>query len=246
MKDLNSILKSLGLAESEIKIYLAALKYGASTVVQLAKYTKLSRQACYVGIEQMTERGLMSSVQHGKKRLFSAEPPDKLLAYAKRKELEMKERIHDLQEQLPTLKLQIGGEKPVVRLYEGKEGVQAFLADVQKDRPKEVYEIADADTLNALIPIEELAPVRNLLARIRSKVHGLYAKTGEFSTPEPEARHVLPNSMKDFKSNITLYGNKIALVSLEGKIYTVIIEDEHIAEGLRTLFKLGLKGLKNN
>jgi len=244
MKEINSILKSLGLAESEIKIYLAALKYGASTVVQLAKYTGLSRQACYVSIEQMTDRGLISSVQHGKKRLLSAKPPDKLLAYAKRKELEMKERINDLKEQLPKLKLQIGGEKPVIRLYEGKESIQAFLADIQKDRPKEVYEIADIDAFTTLIPTEELAPTRNLLTRIRSKVHTLYAKTGNFVTPEPEARHSLPNDMKDFKSNITVYGNKVALVSLEGKLYTVIIEDAHIAEGLRILFKNGLKGLK--
>jgi len=63
-------------------------------------------------------------------------------------------------------------------------------------------------------------------------------------TPKPEARHILPNDMKDFKSNITVYGNKVALVSLEGKLYTIIIEDAHIAEGLRILFKLGLKGLK--
>ncbi len=243
MKDFAQILKTLGLNDSELKTYLAALKHGAGTVVELTKHTGLSRQAIYLAIESMTERGLMSSVLHGKKRLFAAEPPSKLLAYAKRKESEMKERIHDLEHSLPELELQIGGERPMVRMYEGKEAVRAYLSDVQKDKPKEVHEIADLDALDIALSKEDLDPVRNEIKKTNTKVVAFYGRKSTYSSDKPHTHAIAPEH-SGFKSNITIYGNKIALVTLSGKVYSVIIEDAHLADALRLLFSLAEKGAK--
>lgn len=240
MKDFAQILKSLGLNDSELKTYLAALKHGAGTVVELTKHTHLSRQAIYLAIESMTERGLMSSVLHGKKRLFAAEPPAKLLAYAKRKEAEMKEQIHDLEHSLPELELQIGGERPTVRMYEGKEAIRAYLTDVQKDKPKEVHEIADLDALDLVLSKEDLDPVRSEIKKANAKVVAFYARKNGYQSPSPSIQG-LDIKHTGFKSNITIYGNKIALVTLSGKVFSVIIEDQHIADALRTLFDVAQK-----
>jgi len=70
MKDITPILKSLGLLDSEVKTYLASLENGPETVLDLAKLTKLSRQAVYSAIDALTERGLMSSALRGKKRYY--------------------------------------------------------------------------------------------------------------------------------------------------------------------------------
>lgn len=237
MKDFAQILKSLGLNDSELRTYLAALKHGASTVVELTKHTHLSRQAIYLAIESMTERGLMSSVLHGKKRLFAAEPPSKLLSYAKRKQSEMQDRISDLEHSLPELELQIGGEKPVVRMYEGKEAVRAYLSDVQHDKPKEVYEIADLDALDLVLSKEDLEPVRSEIKKANTKITAFYSRKNGYQGNGTHIRG-MKTEHGGFKSNITIYGNKIALLTLAGKLYSVIIEDKHLADGLRALFQI--------
>ncbi len=244
MKDIAPILKSLGLLDSEVKTYLLALENGPGTVLDLAKSTKLSRQAVYVAINALTERGLMSSALRGKKRFYAAERPSKLLAYAKRHESEMKERVQDLQQILPELELQIGGERPTVRVFEGKEGIRAIIADMGESRPKQTNEIADLQAMNTILTPEDLKPMRLELKRFGTKVRGIYAGPATGKTVEAD-RYFLPKELSGFKSDITVYDDKIALVTFEGKMYSVLIESANLAKALRTLFELAFRGVKD-
>lgn len=240
MKDISPILKSLGLLDSEVATYLAALSKGPSTVLDLAKTTGLSRQAVYGAIEMLGERGLMSSAMVGKRRLYSADDPEQLLAYAQRHEEDLRRRTEELKRALPELKLQVGGEKPVVRVYEGKEGIRAFVADAQATKPKEVYEIADLDAVRTVMPAEEVAPVRRELKKIGTKVFGIYA--GKMGETNLEADRIeLPKEFGGFNANVTIYGNKVAMITLENKLYSIIIESGALADALRALFKLAMK-----
>ncbi len=244
MKDITPILQSLGLLDSEIKTYLAALENGAGTVLELIKLTKLSRQATYVAIESLTERGLMSSVLRGKKRLYAAEPPDKLLAYAKRRDAQMHDRVSDLERALPDLQLRIGGERPVVRVLEGKEGVHAIIEDMRTRDFRDSSEIADLEALYKVLEPSDLQAMRQELKHRDVKVRGLYV-----GAPQPKIadtqRVFLPREYAGFKTNIGVYGNKIEMQSFEGKMYSVSIESELLANTLRILFDLAFKGAKD-
>jgi hypothetical protein len=187
----------------------------------------------------MTERGLMSSVMSGKKRLFTAEAPYKLLAYAKRKETEMKEEIHGLELSLPELELQLGGERPIVQMYEGKEGIRAFMEEVRKVKPKTIIEVADADAVLKAMSSEELAPFRKEVSRHQPRIKGIY--TGTIHVPtivERIERILLPANSPRFSANITVFGDRVGLVSLEGKPYSIIIENKSIAQTLELMFDL--------
>jgi sugar-specific transcriptional regulator TrmB len=244
MKDIGKILRSLGLNESEIKTYLAALKQGASTVVEITKHTHLSRQAIYLAIESMTERGLMSSVMRGKKRLFTAEPPDKLLAYAKRKEAEMREEIADLEKSLPELELQLGGERPIVRMYEGKEGIRAFLEEVKKVKPKFIHEIADADAIRKAMSADDLAPYRREVSKHKAHVKGIYTGTVNPNPNVDAERVVLDHPKERFQANISVLGDRVGFVSLEGKMYTIILENKAVAKAVEHLIDLAYEEAK--
>ncbi len=242
MKDISPLLRSLGLIDSEINIYLSALEKGPGTVLDLAKSAKLSRQAVYVAIESLTERGLMSSALRGKKRFYAAEHPDKLLAYAMRREAEMKEKMKDLERMLPELELQVGGERPVVKTFEGKEGVRAIIADIAQTKPSIMYEVTDIEAMNATLDVAtDLSPMRNVLKSIGTRVRGMYA--GEV-TGDPGTRlerYLLPKDDGRFKSNITIYGDKAALVTFEGKMHSVIIESKALVSALKVIFKYALE-----
>lgn len=243
MKDIKQILSSLGLLDSEIKTYLTALKSGASTVLDLSKSTKLSRQGVYTAIQQLTDRGLMTSVQKGKKQFFSAEDPDKLLLYAQRKEKDLEERIKDLKKSLPDLKLQVGGDKPTVRYFQGKEGLRAIIDEMMAGSTSKVYEIADLDAMRKVLSKDDLTPLRNTNIKKKKKVYGFYS--GKFEKSGVETTYYpLPKEYSNTKSSIILYGDNIALVTFEGNMHSIMIESKPLANTLRILFELSQKASK--
>ena len=124
-----SNLKLLGLSDKEAKVYLALLELGATTVIQIAQKAGVNRPTAYVQIETLTGLGLVSSYMKGKKRFFAAEPPERLGELIELKKSEIKDQQDRLQEILPELEMLFttSGERPIVRFFEGREGIKAIL-----------------------------------------------------------------------------------------------------------------------
>lgn len=242
--DIYIILKGLGFVGSEIKTYLASLEHGPATVIELTKMTKLSRQATYVVIESLTARGLMSSLIKGKKRYYVSEDPEKLLAYSRRHEIEMQERLKDLERALPALKLKQAGDRPVVKFFEGKESILTIYEDKAQDQPKETYEIGDLDAYQQTFSLEDVKEGLAMLKKIGTKVYGIYAGNPRGKTLESD-RYFLPKSQCGFKSAISLYGDKISLLSFKGKTNAVLIKNKELSQALKILFELALHGAKD-
>lgn len=245
MKKIAEILQSLGLLDSEVKTYMAALQNGASTVLELSKETSLSRQATYVAIDGLVKRGLMSSALQGKKRFYAAEHPDKLLAYAKRKTHELNEQVSDLERLVPDLELKMGGDRPVVRVYEGKEGIKAIIEDMKVTNTKKIVEITDVDAMFKVLSPEDLKSMRLELRRRGAVVEGLYSGVGTDSPTVEANRLVLTDEDSNFQSHIAVDGDKIQLVTFKGKMISVIVDSEALASTMRILFKYALHGSKH-
>jgi hypothetical protein len=207
---------------------------------------RLSRQAVYVAIESLSARGIMSNALIGKKRFYSAERPEKLLAYAKRRETEMDEHIKDLEKALPDLELSVGGERPTIKVLEGKEGLRAYLVDLNKENPKVIHELTDRAALLRVVNQDtDLEPVKKHLLKTNSFLKAMYSGPINGNRPNSEI-YELPKEYSNFGADITVYGNTIVLVSLGGKMQTVIIEDGRLAEAMRILFEISLKEAKKN
>lgn len=241
MTNIKKLLSSLGLLDSEIKTYLAALQNGPSTVIELSKQTGLSRQACYVAIEALSNRGIMSSAMHGKKRFFAAEHPEKLVSYAEHKEKNLQETIQDLKRALPELELRVGGEKPVVKVFEGKEGIRAIIEDLSEEKPQIIREITDADALYSVLTPQDLQSLRADLQKAKTQVNGIYTGTTSEKNPVQSNRIFLDENKKGFSSNISVYKNKIALMTFKGKMYSIIVESPELAQAFNILFDLAFE-----
>ena len=233
MKDINSILESLGLLESEINTYMTSLQNGPSSVIDLSKETGLSRQGVYTAIQSLGERGLMSSVKRDKKTYYAAEGPEKLLDFAKRKQEEVTERTKELKKILPELELKAGGEKPVVRLYEGKEGIKVLLEDTRQSKPKQLDEITDDHAVSTILTDDDVKEYRETLKKIKTNIRSIgHTNTGD----EPHVKRISLPKNKQFKSHISIHGNKITLMTFEGKMHSIIIESLALADAMRILF----------
>ncbi len=244
MRDVSPILRSLGFTDSEIKTYLAGLEKGPQTVIELTKVTGLSRQAVYLAIDALTERGLMSSVLRGKKNIYVSESPETLLNYSKRKEAELKAQLQKLEEVLPELRLASGGEKPVVKTYEGKDGIFAMLNELQISNVRELHEITDLVTMKKIFSFEDLRSLKEKVAQKNARVYGIYSGPVRFDVVKNKLVCELPETYSNFKGNISVNGNKSALVSFSGKMHSVIIENKAIADTLRILIELAQRSCR--
>ncbi len=242
--DIYTILKGLGFVGSEIKTYLASLEHGPATVIELTKMTKLSRQATYVVIDSLTARGLMSSLIKGKKRYYISEDPEKLLAYSRRHELEMQERLRDLERVMPSLKLKQSGDRPVVKMFEGKGGILTILEDMIISKPKTFYEISDLESIKHILKSEELIEKLQQLKKIGTTAKGLISGDPVGKTIAVK-RYYLPKEESGFKADILLYNNKIAFLSCVGKLPSIVIESEVIAHAMKILFEYAFRGARD-
>ena len=230
--------------ESEIKVYLKALESGPSAVADLSKAAGLSRQATYVAIKELTARGVFSSVLKGKKMLYAAESPDKLLAYIKSRREKMADMIKEVEESIPELKQMVSKDFPTVKMFEGREGIGAILEELKLLPNKtEIFEISDLNSMYKLLKPEDLLALRNKLKVKKATIKGIYLGGASRKVADVQ-RAFLPEKTGGFGCNVGVYGNKIIMVTFSGKIISIIIDNENLAKTLRLILGLAFQQAK--
>jgi sugar-specific transcriptional regulator TrmB len=240
MTQWKKLLHSLGLSDSEATIYLASLELGPASVQDIAKKSHVSRVTTYAVIESLTERSLMSSVEKGKKHLFAAESPERLVAFVTARLKEMETTLHEVQGAIDELKLIQRGEKPVVKMYEGSEALKAIETDILMTKPKTIEEFTNLDAIRTIHPPETREAYFEQFAKLKPKSRAILLARGK--PPQPVSADsdqiVIPRDLDlDFKGSLMTYGQKkVALCTLEGKLIAVVVESEALAKTVHALF----------
>ncbi|MBI4426893.1 MAG: hypothetical protein HY569_00175 [Candidatus Magasanikbacteria bacterium] len=145
----NELLNKLGFSDKSVKVYLAMLQLGPSSVRKLAEFCELNRGTAYDTLKWLQEKGVVTFYQKQTKQYFVAENPKKLLSLAKNQEVELKEAQERIGRAIPELQALYnkGGERPVARYYE-KDELNRILEDVlitcEEDEEK-MYRIYSAE-----------------------------------------------------------------------------------------------------
>jgi sugar-specific transcriptional regulator TrmB len=237
-------LQKLGLSEKEAKVYLASLELGPSVVQLIARKAGVNRATTYVMIESLIKKGLMSSFEKGKKRFFTAEPPEQLLAILRKQESEIKEKEKSLEELLPELRALFAGaeEKPRVRFFEGLEGLKALQNDILNSKFSSLEEFVALDECYRILPPGEKDHRQKIAEKTKDiPVRVIYTTSKGKILPQFEGkreRRFVPLEKFPFTTEINIYGSKVAIASCKGKVIGVIIENKDIADALRAFFNL--------
>ncbi len=235
-------LQNLGLSEKEAKVYTTALELGADTVQNIAKQSGINRATTYVQIDSLTEKGLMSEFDKGKKTYYVAESPNRLknLLSSIEKELEIKKT--EAGTIIPgLLSLFEGmGDRPKVRFFEGMDGATAMRDEFLKGKHKFIYGFINYDKLFEFYPDQQTG-YTDLRAKkgIKTKVF--------YSSKEPvkdanskqflrEAKYISPKKI-DLSASVTLSGNKIAISTYSKNPTSVVIESEIMAKTFVSIFE---------
>ena len=239
----NTLLKSLGFTDSESKIYLISLEMGPSSVQDIAKKANVSRVTTYAVIESLAKHGLMSTLEKGKKTLYSAESPERLVSFVNNRMKEMENTLREVQSSINELKLLQHGDKPVVRMFEGKEGLKAIFDDVLASHPDIIYEMNNHDSMTSVFDSADVKPFNDELSRRKIPIDAIVLSSKPVTSRPLAKVHQLTGGASFF-GNIFIYKDRVALTTFKGKNIYVLIQREELAQTLKELFKLAVAGTK--
>jgi sugar-specific transcriptional regulator TrmB len=236
-----TILKKLGLNDKEITVYLKLLEYGAISVRSLAELAGLNRGTTYDILKKLQESGLVSFYHQDTKQKFVAEEPAKLLKLLEQQEDAVREAKVGLEALIPELKsLQdTGGDKPVIKLYEGKAGVRFILEDVLSSVSKE--DVKEYYVYSATYSSEDIASAYPDFTKDRIKKN---IKVKAISLAEGGKTHGLDErrwlgTRDESATFVLIYADKCAFLSRDAKgaPVGVIIENQMIFTTQKIIFR---------
>jgi len=240
-------LEKIGLADKEAKVFLASLELGSSAVQEIAKKADINRATTYVIIEKLMKKGLMSSVEKGKKTYFQTEDPKRLLKLLEEQEEGLKRKEEEFKKYLPELEtlFNIAEEKPKVRFFEGKEGLITIREDYFKAKNKDVLGIFGKGEEKNIFTEQERKDALNERIKKGINLRMLYTDNEKYK-PETEppltVSRFVPREKFPLSSTFFIYDNKVSIVSLKGKLVGVIVENKEITNTFRSIFELAWNG----
>lgn len=247
-------LSQIGFSRSEAKVYLELLQIGPQAVSIIAKRLGMNRSSTYTLLGALEKKGLVSSYINGNLQFFAANDPNCLIGFLDRKCRTFdyyRNEMLALVDGFRTLAESRVEKRPVVRYFEGIEGVKAVMNDVIESGAKEYLAYLCLDKWFESGLKDFLLDFKN--RRTRDKGISLRAIAPDL----PEVREFFDDNydlfddltqvcyMRDFsnlgifENGLNIYGDMVSIIHLNGCMgYGVAIESREIANMQRAIFEM--------
>lgn len=231
-------LQSLGLSEKEAKLYLNALELGTFSVMSIANKSGLKRPTCYLILEELVKKGLVSIVPKAKKTVYIAESPDVLIRQAEKNASLAKKLAPQLYEIFNTDKKQ-----PIIKYYSGQKGVHNIYEDILKSNIREYYYIGSGEELIKMAGKDFIDDWIKKRIEKGIKTYSIRMRKTEVSEKiyqeTKEAFREIRYSPTDIyiPDTILIYGEKVAIISTRKDNFGFVIESDEFVKTMSGLFK---------
>ncbi len=236
-------LKEIGLSEKEAEVYLSLLEGDSYSILALSKKTKINRTTIYSVIKSLLEKGLVSETTINTKTNYHAESPDRLETFVNQQKILLEESSKKLIDVIPQLKsVQRGmGERPVVKYFEGKEGILSGSEDIFKDPvpTEKAYMIYSKDLIDEIFKTSEITKTKS--NRTSKKIEGLSIytyKKGDIPSDETSTRVRIDEKKYPINCDITIYKDKVRIATLSKNLSGIYIQSADLAETLKSIIRL--------
>lgn len=230
-------LVALGLTKREAIAYLALLKLEEAKAGEIAENTKEDRTNIYDSLKSLIKKGLVSYIIKNNKTYYRIAAPEKLKNYVEEKEKILQEILPDLNKIYKSYK-----PKPVIEVYEGKEGIKTVLSDILKER-KDFVGFGATDRANILLP-EFTKRYLNEREKKNIRARQFYPKGGRVLQSKLSVFKSIP---KEFAGPATtlIYGSKVAIFMwFIEPLVVVLIKNKEAAKAYKNQFELMWKLIK--
>ena len=241
MTTIQESLGTLGLSAREVIVYQALLKLGPASIRDVASEAGVNRGTTYETLKILAGKGVVNYFPRGKRRVFQAEDPERLLSLGEKRQQALAQAMDRLRrEVIPALKQSQTEFSPGnVRFYEGDDGVELVLRDILDGAalsPTRSYSVISAKTLRKHLyrPFPNFTrqrEARGISVRVLAVGEG-----GDDA--ELAERKWLPGKATADASYIAIYPPKVAMITLADENYpvVVIIDSAAIASTQQILF----------
>ena len=247
--NLEQILTSCGLDDKESKVYLANLKLGQSTVNTIAKTSGLKRTTVYFVLNRLQEKSLVNMRQTKKVTYYSTISPSRILTRLQKQTENFREALPELEKLRTPHHL-----TPKVEMYEGIESMRQAYQEAEKylSKPDGVLyfgsfkHFLNDERFKDLLDwwIDLLKDKKNKSQELidsQELSHSTYLeKVTKNGNPNQKIKRI-PRQMHFIGNDNLIYGENVALFSVQKEIFVVIIRSKEIANNLRVLFDLAWK-----
>ena len=229
------LLHGLGCNQNEALTYIALLQHGNASIRKVSAHTGINRGTTYEVLKRLVVLGLASVKRVGSRERYTAESPEKIFDIIREKRRDLMEISTAANKIIPDLLARqagLGGQ-PMVRYYEGDDGVVAILKDVLQTCSKlaqpEYYAYSSKNVRQYLYRRFPQFTAR----RINQNIYVKVIAVGDGGEPAAlsERRHLQGAERAELSSYTIIYGNKVATISTtdDDEPYGVVIEDSGAA-----------------
>ena len=237
-------LKQIGLSIDEVTIYLSLLDHGTQSAIALSKSTPIKRTYVYNICKNLIEKGLVSENKTNRTTIFSANSPDHLLTLAANLKTQAELAEKNIESVLDTLKVKFSvvEERPVITYYEGLLGLKKIYRDILNEGQnillfRSIYDDKRTD-LNEIISKQIESQVKagihvQTITPLEATTKNIYLN---FDKKRLVKRRITQNNNFSLPSQIIIYADKTAIISLKDKIIITLINNKDISDSHRKIF----------
>lgn len=236
--DIKNQLKTAGLNDNEADIYLYLLQQGQSTPPQIARSTGIARTNTYHILRALKERGLIRQEISRRRKAYLAADPGALILNWERQKIDLEKMLPDLRALYTTNK-----NKPSITFYDGFEQIkEIYLASFEATKIYGLGSTGQLSTLdkNFLKYYFDEVKKRNIvlydiLTNASREVGGPMGK--EILKGLYDFK-LLPKKYRDQPTDMLVWTNKIALITLEAPVFGTIITSPPLANTFKIIFEI--------
>lgn len=230
-------LERLGLSDKEAAVYVTALELGKFSVLALSRKTNIKRPTCYLILDELIKKGLVSTFPQAKKVIYVAEHPNALL----KRSADAYQAAKNLMPELQSL-INSTSEKPELRVFSGQKGIQ-HIYELMLDEGNDLYYIASTEELVKSAGAEFIDDwIKRRIAK-KLKTYRIGVREDEmFEVPlyigSKENLRTVRYAPKGFTTPYTMYifGKKVAFVSTKKDLFGFVVESADLAISMKAMF----------
>jgi sugar-specific transcriptional regulator TrmB len=232
----------LGLSKSEATLYLTLLKIGRAGAQELADETGFYDANTYQALERLCDKGIISKIIEGRKRIYQVQKPEALVEFIgkKKDDLEAREKLaKELVIKVEKVKKEISSHETAV-VYKGIAGVKQVYTEIIKEK-------LDYFVFGSPAESEDLIGDyywQNLHLKQREKK--IKAKM-IFHKSLRHWKELVPKDIINLKfldekleplTETTIFGTKVAFTVWTEKPVVTIINNKHVADSYMQIFNI--------
>ena len=233
-----SLLEDLGLTQAEIKVYVGLLELGSSSAGHILEKSGLQNSVVHRALNSLIEKGLISYILEGKKKIYQATDPENFHDFIEDKKKRFDEILPKLKEKQKFAKKITFGE-----IFKGKRGINQMYMTLLNSGGKEYNTFGGGSEVTYNVMGEtwwKSLHTKRIAKKIpcRQVFDETIRKFGNELNKRPLTKiRFLSKEYAQLQETIII-GEYVGIAIFTENPYCVLIKDKVVAEGYRKQFEI--------